>query len=71
MRADAGDNNHLDDYTEPCFIAQASELADFIKSLNQAQISEIMKVSSALALDVQNIYANFEISDELMEKIDQ
>ena len=60
MRADAGDNNHLDDYTDPCFIAQASELADFIKSLNQAQISEIMKVSSALALDVQNIYANWE-----------
>lgn len=59
MRTGTG-NNHLDDYTEPYFIAQASELADFIKSLNQAQISEIMKVSSALALDVQNIYANWE-----------
>ncbi len=60
MRIGSGDNNHLDDYTEPCFTAQASELADFIKSLNQAQISEIMKVSSALALDVQNIYATWE-----------
>ncbi len=61
MRTGSGDkNHHLDDYTEPCFIAQASKLADFIKSLNQAQISEIMKVSSALALDVQNIYANWE-----------
>ena len=49
MRTGSGDNNHLDDYTEPCFIAQASELADFIKSLNQA-----------LALDVQNIYAGWD-----------
>ncbi len=60
MRTSTGDNNHLDDYTEPCFIAQASELADFIKSLNLAQISEIMKVSSALALDVQNIYSGWD-----------
>lgn len=64
MRAGTGGNSHLDDYTEPCFITQALELADFIKSLNQAQISEIMKVSSALALDVQNIYTNWEPKGE-------
>jgi cytoplasmic iron level regulating protein YaaA (DUF328/UPF0246 family) len=64
MRADACNNNYLDDYTEPCFIAQASELADFIKCLNQAQISEIMKVSNNLALDVQNIYTGWKSKGE-------